>query len=87
MQLDGGLAGPIHDPDIGERYHGLRHMQVAGTEGDYLHLEYQDGDRLYVPVDRITVVQRYVSADGGDNWAPIVRDLPSVVSVEVQTLP
>ena len=31
--------------------------------------------------------QVYVSADAGDTWAPIVRDLPSVVSVEVQTLP
>ena len=31
--------------------------------------------------------QVYVSADAGDNWMPIVRDLPSVVSVEVQTLP
>jgi photosystem II stability/assembly factor-like uncharacterized protein len=30
--------------------------------------------------------QVYVSPDGGDNWAPIVRDLPAVVSVEVQTL-
>jgi transcription-repair coupling factor (superfamily II helicase) len=45
-------------------YRGLKHMQVAGTEGDYLHLEYEGGDRLYVPVDRINVVQRYVSADG-----------------------
>ena len=27
------------------------------------------------------------SADAGDNWAPIVRDLPAVLSVEVQTLP
>jgi photosystem II stability/assembly factor-like uncharacterized protein len=27
------------------------------------------------------------TTDGGDNWAPIVRDLPPVVSVEVQTLP
>ena len=26
-------------------------------------------------------------ADGGDTWAPIVRDLPAVLSVEVQTLP
>ena len=25
--------------------------------------------------------------DGGDNWSAIVRDLPAVVSVEVQTLP
>jgi photosystem II stability/assembly factor-like uncharacterized protein len=31
--------------------------------------------------------QVYVSADSGDSWAPIVRDLPPVLSVEVQTLP
>ncbi len=58
-------------------YRGLKHMQVAGTEGDFLHLEYLGGDRLYVPVDRINVVQRYVSADaaapaldklGGTSW-------------------
>jgi photosystem II stability/assembly factor-like uncharacterized protein len=31
--------------------------------------------------------QVYASPDAGDTWAPIVRDLPSVLSVEVQTLP
>lgn len=31
--------------------------------------------------------QVYVSADSGDSWSAIVRDLPAVVSVEVQTLP
>ncbi|MGE5206191.1 MAG: WD40/YVTN/BNR-like repeat-containing protein [Chlamydiota bacterium] len=31
--------------------------------------------------------QVYCSADAGDTWAPIVRDLPPVLSVEVQTLP
>jgi photosystem II stability/assembly factor-like uncharacterized protein len=31
--------------------------------------------------------QVYASANAGDSWAPIVRDLPSVVSVEAQTLP
>ena len=31
--------------------------------------------------------QVYGSADSGDNWEPIVRDLPPVLSVEVQTLP
>ncbi len=30
--------------------------------------------------------QVYASADSGDHWMPIVRDLPAVVSVEVQTL-
>jgi hypothetical protein len=31
--------------------------------------------------------QVYASADAGDTWAPIVRNLPAVLSVEVQTLP
>jgi hypothetical protein len=30
--------------------------------------------------------QVYCSADSGDTWSPIVRDLPAVLSVEVQTL-
>lgn len=31
--------------------------------------------------------QVYASADSGETWAPIVHDLPAVLSVEVQTLP
>jgi hypothetical protein len=31
--------------------------------------------------------QVYASADAGDSWAPIARDLPAVLSVEVQALP
>ena len=31
--------------------------------------------------------QVYASSDGGDSWSAIVRDLPPVLSVEVQTLP
>jgi hypothetical protein len=30
--------------------------------------------------------QVYASSDGGDSWNPIVRDLPAVLSVEVQTI-
>ena len=31
--------------------------------------------------------QVYASRDSGDNWSPIVRDLPAVLSVEAQALP
>ena len=31
--------------------------------------------------------QVYASADDGDTWTAIVRDLPAVLSVEAQTLP
>ncbi len=34
-----------------------------------------------------TIGQVYASADSGDTWAPIARNLPRVLSVEVQTLP
>ncbi len=64
--LDALKAGDfvVHlDHGVG-RYNGLRHLQVAGTEGDYLHLEYAGGDKLYLPVDRINLVQKYVGSDG-----------------------
>ena len=51
------------DHGIGQ-YHGLHHLGVAGTEGDYLHLEYASGDKLYVPVERINLVQKYTGAGG-----------------------
>jgi hypothetical protein len=30
--------------------------------------------------------QVYASSNSGDTWTPIARDLPAVLSVEVQTL-
>ncbi len=54
-------------------YRGLKHLTVASTEGDYLHLEYLGGDRLYLPVDRINLVQKYVG--GGDAAKPALDKL------------
>jgi transcription-repair coupling factor (superfamily II helicase) len=45
-------------------YRGLRHLQTGEVEGDFLHLEYAGEDRLYVPVDRIEKVQKYVGGEG-----------------------
>ena len=45
-------------------YRGLKFLNVAGVEGEFLHLEYEAGDRLYLPVDRINVVQKYIGGDG-----------------------
>ncbi len=45
------------------RYLGLVHMQTGAVEGDFIHLEYAGEDRLYLPVERIEKVQRYM-ADG-----------------------
>ena len=56
------------DHGIG-RYRGLRHLKVADTEGDFLNLEYSGNDTMYVPVERINLVQRYVGG-GGDGVEP-----------------
>jgi len=45
-------------------YRGLMHMKLGEVEGDFLLLEYAGGDKLYLPVDRINLVQRYVGAEG-----------------------
>ncbi|HEU0265679.1 MAG TPA: transcription-repair coupling factor, partial [Geobacterales bacterium] len=37
---------------------------LSSAEGDFLLLEYAGGDRLYLPVDRLNLVSRYVGADG-----------------------
>jgi len=44
-------------------YQGLRHLTLGGITNDYLLLEYLDGDKIYVPVDRLNLIQRY---SGGD---------------------
>ena len=46
-------------------YLGLRHLKIGGVANDYLLLEYLDGDKLYIPVDRLNLIQRYVGSDGG----------------------
>ena len=45
-------------------YRGLQHLVLGELEGDFLLLEYAGADKLYLPVDRINLVQRYVGAEG-----------------------
>lgn len=46
-------------------YRGLTHLKAGDTEGDFLVIEYEGGDRLYVPVDRLQRVQKYIGSEGG----------------------
>jgi transcription-repair coupling factor (superfamily II helicase) len=46
------------------RYRGLQKLTAGGIENDFLLIEYQDNDRLYLPVDRIDQIQRYIGPDG-----------------------
>jgi transcription-repair coupling factor (superfamily II helicase) len=57
------------------RYLGMTRRAVAGSERDYLLLEYAAGDRLFVPADQVDAVARYVGGEkprlhrlGGSEW-------------------
>lgn len=54
------------DHGIG-KYLGLTHLQTGPVEGDFLHLQYAGGDKLYLPIDRIEKIQKYA---GGEGHAP-----------------
>jgi transcription-repair coupling factor (superfamily II helicase) len=45
-------------------YRGLVNLELRGVEGEFLRIEYDAGDRLFLPVHRLNLVQRYVGADG-----------------------
>jgi transcription-repair coupling factor (superfamily II helicase) len=53
-------------------YKGLRHLAAAGMEADFLHIEYAGGDRYYLPVDRINLVEKY---SGAGSAAPVLDKL------------
>ena len=53
------------DHGIG-RYAGLVSRQLAGVEGEYLAVEYADGDQLYVPAPQADRLTRYVGPDHHD---------------------
>ena len=77
-------------------YRGLKYLKVAGTEGEFLHLEYQGGDRLYLPIDRINLVQKFIGADGagpvldrlgGASWLKLkARTRKSIVAMAKELL-
>ena len=45
-------------------YKGLNHLSIGGVSNDYLLLQYLGGDKLYIPVDRLNLIQRYIGGDG-----------------------
>ena len=46
------------------RYEGLKRLKVSGYESDFLHIKYAGNDKLYVPVDRLNMVQKYIGVEG-----------------------
>ena len=70
-------APVVHEDHGVGRYRGLVTLDVGGIAGEYLSLEYEGGDKLYVPVASLHLVSRYTGVDpelaplhrlGGQQW-------------------
>ena len=72
----------VHEEYGVGRYLGLTTPEAGGIAAEFLHLEYADGDKLYVPVHALDVISRYTGASpdhaplhrlGSDQWAKAKR--------------
>lgn len=64
-QLKVGDLVVHQDHGIG-RYGGLSKMEVESKVNDFIMIQYAANDRLYIPADRISILQKYVGADEQD---------------------
>ncbi|RTR26413.1 transcription-repair coupling factor [Robertmurraya yapensis] len=70
------------------KYLGIETLQINGIHKDYLHIRYQGSDKLYVPVEQIDLVQKYVASEGkepkvyklgGNDWKKVKKKVQSSV--------
>ena len=59
-------------------YRGIKTLVKNGLKKDYITIEYRDGDKLYIPVEKLEFINKYSSGDsatpkinklGGIDWA------------------
>ena len=76
-------------------YRGIVNLAVRGARQDYLFIEYAEGDKLYVPVDQLNLVHKYVGMDskapkiyrlGGVTWERTKRKVKSSIKKLAQEL-
>jgi transcription-repair coupling factor (superfamily II helicase) len=70
------------------KYLGIETLVINGVHKDYLHIRYQGSDKLYVPVEQIDLVQKYVGSEGkepkiyklgGTEWKRVKKKVQSSV--------
>lgn len=56
----------VHDDHGIGKYDGLVKLTVEGVTNDFLSIVYKGGDKLYLPVERMSLVQKYLGVEGID---------------------
>lgn len=70
------------------RYLGIETLEMNGMHNDYMLIRYSGDDKLFVPIDQIDLVQKFVGSEskepklyklGGSEWAKVKRRVQSSV--------
>ncbi len=70
------------------KYLGIETLEINGLHKDFMLIRYSGDDKLYVPIDQIDLVQKYVGSEGkepklyklgGTEWAKVKRKVQSSV--------
>ncbi|MCC9023949.1 transcription-repair coupling factor [Bacillus nakamurai] len=70
------------------KYLGIETLEIKGIHKDYLNIHYQGSDKLYVPVEQIDQVQKYVGSEGkepklyklgGSEWKRVKKKVETSV--------
>jgi transcription-repair coupling factor (superfamily II helicase) len=72
----------VHENHGIGRYLGVETLVIAGVHKDYLVVQYQGEDRLYVPTEQVSLLQKYIGVEGqppklfklgGSEWARVKK--------------
>jgi len=78
----------VHESHGIGKYIGVETVEVNGLHKDYLLIKYRGDDKLYVPIDQIDLVQKFVGSEGkeprlyklgGSEWTKVKRRVQSSV--------
>lgn len=70
------------------KYLGIETLEINGNHKDYMLIKYSGNDKLYVPIDQIDLVQKYVGSEGkepklyklgGSEWKKVKKRVQSSV--------
>ncbi len=48
------------------KFLGIQRMKAGGTERDYIHLEYANEEYIYIPIEQVNLVQKYIGNLGNE---------------------
>ncbi|HLR35943.1 MAG TPA: transcription-repair coupling factor [Tissierellales bacterium] len=64
----------VHEAHGIGQYKGVEQLDIQGIKKDYLTIEYRGNDKLYLPVDQMDSIQKYI---GGNGVRPKINKLSS----------